>query len=108
MGKELGKITRVEFGHGGYQDAMIGISFTLGGGGWGTCDFWGEWATEVHPGMQWTDEDRINKLGSVCMKINELLLSAKVESISDLKEIPVEVIFENQKLVSWRVLDEVL
>lgn len=31
---ELGKITKVHFGVGGYQDAMIGISFTLGNDSW--------------------------------------------------------------------------
>lgn len=33
--KKIGKITSVSFGHCGYQDAMIGISFTLGSNSWG-------------------------------------------------------------------------
>ena len=38
--KELGKISSVKFGIGGYQDAMFGIffCFELGGGGSGICD----------------------------------------------------------------------
>ena len=35
MEKKLGKIQSVRFGHGGYQDACIGISVTLGDGSWG-------------------------------------------------------------------------
>lgn len=35
MTKELGKITHVSFGHGGYQDCCIGLHVSLGGSGWG-------------------------------------------------------------------------
>ncbi len=44
--KEIGKIQKVSFGHGGYQDAGIGVSFSLGSdkASWGVHDFWGAWA----------------------------------------------------------------
>ena len=40
--KKLGKISNVRFGHGGYQDAMIGLSLTFEGqGSWGVSDWKG-------------------------------------------------------------------
>jgi hypothetical protein len=38
--KWLAKITRAEFGKGGYQDAMVGFSFSFEGA-YGVGDFWG-------------------------------------------------------------------
>jgi hypothetical protein len=45
--KSIGKIQSATFGMGGYQDAMIGVSWTLGSDKecWGVGDFWGAWAT---------------------------------------------------------------
>lgn len=108
MEKQLGKIQEVKFGNGGYQDAMIGISFTLGGAGWGVGDFWGDWATDVTERTEWTHEQRCNRLGQIVWKIKKLLDDAKVESVEELKGIPVEATFNDMKLVSWRVLKEVL
>lgn len=36
---KLGKINKVKFGSGGYDDAMFGVTFDLGGQGWGVGDF---------------------------------------------------------------------
>jgi hypothetical protein len=108
MEKILGKITDVKFGYGGYQDTMIGISFTLEGKGGGCGDFWGEWAFKHDNAMKWTEQERINGLGKMVMKINNLLQEAKVTSVDKLKNIPIEITFENLKLKSWRVLTEVL
>ena len=48
MENKIGKIKDIRFGKGGYDGAMIGVTFTLVGGdsGWGVIDFWGEWAME--------------------------------------------------------------
>jgi hypothetical protein len=64
--KELGKIGKVYFGHGGYQEAMIGISFTLelNGGASGVGDFWGDWNFKRDPGCKWTEQQRIDSLGN--------------------------------------------
>lgn len=106
---QLGKIREVRFGHGGYQDAMIGIQFTLGGEGWGVGDFWGEWAIKRIEGAQWTEGGRITGLGEMVMRVNKLLLDAKVEHIHELKGIPVRVFFKNfNHLDRWEVLTEVL
>ena len=40
-GSQLGKIQEVKLGFGGYQEVMFGVSFTLGGSGWGVR-FYGE------------------------------------------------------------------
>lgn len=107
--KRIGKIKSVRFGHGGYQDAMIGISFDLGSEtGWGVGDFWGAWAIEHYSACKWTPEDRLRQVGETVMRINALLSDAKVHDIADLKDKPVEVIIEGNTLKSWRILTEVI
>lgn len=106
--KELGRIKRCEFGHGGYQDACIGVSFDLGGESWGVCDFWGDWAISCSEHAKWTDSERITNLGAIVMRLNTLLQDAKKDKVSQLIGIPVEVTFESMTLKSWRVLKEVL
>lgn len=106
--KKLGKIQRCSFGSGGYQDAMIGISFTLGGDSWGVGDFWGDWSIKRSETAQWSESDRINNLGKTVMRINELLGQAKKQDVSKLAGVAVEVSFEGNTLVSWRVLTEVI
>jgi hypothetical protein len=47
MYKYLGKIEKVKFGLGGYQEAMLGISFSFQyAGGLGSSDFKGAWDPE--------------------------------------------------------------
>ncbi len=108
MNKNLGKIERVSIGMGGYQNAMIGISFVLTGVGWGVCDFWGDWGTERTDSCEWTEQDRITRLGLVFMRILSLLGDAKVDTVDELKDIPVEATFNDSTLTSWRILKEVL
>lgn len=108
MEKKLGKIQEVTFGHGGYQEAMIGVSFTLGGEGWGVGDFWGNWSLDRSENAKWSEEDRINGLGKMVMKINKLLNDSNKHSVSDLEDVPVEVIFNGNSLVDWRILTEVI
>ena len=107
--KELGKISHVSFGLGGYQDAMIGISFGLGGNsGWGVSDFWGVWSIDRSEHAKWTEQDRITDAGKMVMRINDLLSQAKISDVSQLEGIPVEVTFEGNTLKGWRILTEVL
>jgi hypothetical protein len=111
MRKELGKIKHVKCGFGGYQDAMLGINFELGGDGWGVnTDFYGTWATFVKcdERCKWTEKDRDEEYAKALRKLGELLSDAKVRDISELKGIPIECSFDANKLVSWRVLKEVL
>lgn len=107
---KIGKIKKVSFGAGGYQDAMIGISFDLGGDGWGVGDFWGSWGHDIEAGTnsKWTPQERLNHLGETCLRISKLLSDAKEVRVEGLKDVPVEVTFNGMELQSWRVLKEVL
>lgn len=104
----LGKIEKVSFGMGGYQDVMIGISFTLSADGWGVQDFWGDWSMKRTEHTQWTEQERIIALGKTVMRISELLKDAKRPNIAELKGVPIEVTFDSGSLVSWRILKEVI
>lgn len=108
--KRLAKIRSVKYGFGGYQGAMLGISFDLGGDGWGVSDFWGGWGPDIEctKSCKWTEESRITNHGEVSMRIGKLLREAKVETVDKLKGTPIEVTFDNDSLRSWRVLKEVL
>jgi len=107
---KIGKIQKVSFGIGGYQDAMIGIDFTLGSSGWGVCDHTGFWGSgiEVTDNTKWTEADRDAEFSELVRYIDGLLVKAKVKTVEDLKDIPVEVTFERNTLKSWRILEEVL
>lgn len=106
----LGRIQSCEFGYGGYQGVMLGVSFQFGGNGWGVCDHWGFWATEHTSSCKWSEQDCKNYFGDLVLRIGKILREAKVDHVSKLKGIPVEVTFDapDGKLLSWRVLAEVL
>lgn len=109
--KELGRIQSIKVGHGGYQDAMFGVSFTLGGAGWGVGDFWGTWSPALikhTASSQWTEANRTEGLAEVCTKLAGLLKQAHVNDVAKLEGLPVEVTFEGNTLKSWRLLTEVL
>lgn len=111
MEKRLGKIQSVRFGHGGYQDACIGLSVTLGNKGWGVGDFKGTWDPEMIERSEytkWTEEDRVKGFDETMRLVSKLLKEAKVDSVDKLKDIPVEVTFDGMMLQEWRILTEVL
>lgn len=111
MTKELGKIESVNFGLGGYQGAMLGLSVTLSGGGWGVGDFKGGWDAESIKRSEytkWTEEDRSKDYAETMRYVSKLLKEAKVTSVDKLKGIPVEATFDGTILKEWRILTEVL
>lgn len=111
MEKRLGKITSVRFGHGGYQDAMLGLSITLGDGSWGVGDFKGNWDAELIKHTEhtkWTEEDRSKGYDETMRFISKLLKEANVDTVDKLKDIPVEVTFDGNLLKEWRILTEVI
>jgi hypothetical protein len=57
---------------------------------------------------QWTKEDQIKILGETMLFIAKLLDEAKVRSVKELVNIPVEVTFEGNCIKSWRILTEVI
>ena len=104
----LGKISNVEFGHGGYQDAQFGLSLTFEGDGWGTTWFQGDWNIERSEYAKWTEEERTKRFGDLIHFIRDLFKKAKISEINQLKGIPVEVTFVNNTISEWRILEEVL
>lgn len=113
MSKEikLGKIESVKFGHTGYQDAMLGISFSLSFDGSGVNDSkcgWDAHLIKCTESCKWTEEDRDKEYAEIMRYISKLLYEAKVDSVDKLKGIPVEVIMENRILKEWRILTEVV
>jgi hypothetical protein len=107
MKTELGKIQRVHFGFGGYQDAMFGVSFTLAGEGWSVGNFRGTWATHgAH--CKWTPQDQSDEWGKTVSYCRDLCESAKVQTVDQLCGIPIEAKFDQNTLKSWRILSEVL
>lgn len=111
MEKRLGKITSVRFGLGGYQDACLGLSVSLGDGSWGVGDFKGTWDAESIKRSEytkWTEEDRSKGYDETMRFVSKLLKEAKVDSVDKLKDIPVEVTFDGNMLKEWRILTEVI
>lgn len=106
--KQLGRISSARFGFGGYQDAMIGLSLTFEGEGWGVSHFDGGWGISRSEHCKWTEEDRIKSLGETVMNLKNTLTEAKVQDVSDLIGAPVEVQFDGNTLQTWRILKEVL
>ncbi len=102
---KLGKIRSVYFGYGGYDDAMFGITFQLGNDGWGVFDFRGAWERDIDTLDKNTAEKHVMNIYNVWYGILNIMHDAKVKSINDLIDIPVEVTFNDQdQLTSWRVL----
>ena len=106
--KELMRISSAEFGNGGYQDACIGLSLTFETQGLGTSDFKGGWDFAPSEHAQWTLADQDKEYAEVVRLISDTLKAAKKRYVSELKGVPVEVIFENNTLKSWRILTEVI
>lgn len=109
--KELGKIDYVGFGHGGYQDAMIGLSlsFEMGCGGVSTfIGFWDDNMIDCGDTTKWTEQDRSDNHGKTVTKISNLLREAKVHDVYELKGKPVEVKMDGNMFKSFRILTEVL
>lgn len=108
--RKIGKIKSVKFGMGGYDDAMIGISFTLGSDkeSWGVGDFKGTWGHPPSERAQWTVSDQTKTWGEMVRWIGERLSEAKVKDIMALEGVPVEVVFEDNLLKEWRILTEAI
>ncbi len=106
--EQLGRISRAEFGWGGYQDAMIGLSLSFEHKGSGCGHFDGFWGIERSSFAEWTEGDRTFALGEMVMRLAEILSKAKCQSVSDLIGKPVMVTYEGIKMKDWRILDEVL
>lgn len=98
--KQIGKITQVRFGFGGYQDAQIGLYLQFGSDkhSWGVSKFYGAWANEPDKRTKWTKADQLKSLGETVMFLAKTLSKAKKNSVDELIDTPVECIFENNVL----------
>jgi hypothetical protein len=105
---KLGKILKAWVGFGGYQDAQFGYGFELGGTDWSTQDFWGFWANEPNDDSTWGSLDQNNAWGKANRDLIAALVKAKATRLEELRDKPVQAIFVNDRLVSWRILEEVL
>lgn len=110
MRTELGKIEHIKIGHGGYQDAMLGATFTLSGSGWGVQSFEGFWngSIEVTEHTKWTEAQRIESYAKVLTLLDDLLTKAKKNDVQKLIGVPIEATFDGNTLQSWRILEEVI
>ena len=111
MRTEIGKIEKVSFGLGGYQDACIGLNVTLSGKSWGVCDSNTAWDANMikhDERCKWSEEDRTTQYAEIVRRISDLLAEAKVSSVDELKGIPIEATFDRNTLKSWRILTEVI
>lgn len=108
----LGKIVRSEFGHCGYQESFIGLnldfvfdkSATISDsilGGWYQGNKW-------TPNCKWTEEGNKLQHSVMAEKISQILLDANCLYISQLLGKPVEITVSGNRLVSWRILTEVI
>jgi hypothetical protein len=105
---KLGKIMQAEFGFGGYNEGMIGLSITLSGKDWLCSDFIGFWYNERSPYAQWSEQDQTNEFARIVHKVSDLLKQANISNVDRLTGVPVEVTFSNNTLHSWRILTEVI
>lgn len=106
--KTLGKILKAEFGWGGYQEAMLGLTlhFTMQGSG---VNFHrGGWGCDRSDYCKWTEDERLRDLGETVMFLGKILKDAKRDRVDQLAGTPVELTFEGNMLKDWRVLTEVL
>ena len=108
MREELGSIKRATFGFGGYQDAEIGLNLTLGGESWGVGDFKGAWAIDRSEYAKWSEEDRRQGWADAVRLLNDTLKAAKKQHVGELAGTPIIATFDGNRLVTWRVLTEVL
>lgn len=111
METKLGKISKVEFGLCGCQECELGLWVCLDMKGSGVQDTKAVWdANKIKhtDSCKWTEESRNNDYAEIMRYVSDLLAAAKVDSVSKLKDIPVEVKFEGMQLKSWRILSEVL
>lgn len=110
--KALGKITKVRFGFGGYQEAQFGLWLLLqsrdGGSVWAAIN--GGWSTMIEhtEHAKWTEADRSEGYDEMTREIQRVMRAAKVDEVHELLNKPVEIITESMALKSWRVLEEVL
>lgn len=109
--KKLDKIEKVRFGHCGYDNTGIGISFTFSFDGCGLSTDKSGWDAEIikhSDHCKWSEEDRDKSYAEIVRFVSLLLKQAKVSDVSELQGKPIEVTIDRNSLKEWRILEEVL
>ena len=107
----LGKLEKVSFGLGGYQEACIGFSATISGQGWGVSTNTSAWDVNKIKHTEhckWTEADRDAEYIKLVKYVSGLLNAAKVDTVDQLNGIAVEATFDDNTLSECRILTEVL
>jgi len=112
MEKQYGKITKVVFGNGGYQDAMLGVHVNISGEGW-SVNHSGPttWNPEIIKHLEnckWTEESRDALFAEGVRWLAKIMADAKVESLDQLVGKPVVCEMDGNTLKDWRIFTEVL
>lgn len=111
METKLGKIEKIRFGFGGYNEAQVGLWLTFSGDGIGVSHgIQGGWSLHIKHSehCKWTEEERDVGYAKMCREVQEVMLKAKVEEVHQLVGKPVEMTFDGMILKDWRILTEVL
>lgn len=109
-GKVLGKISSVEFGLYPDRPFLMGIDFefSLNGGCEGTASG-GRYLVNMSPECKWDHPSKRSvAIEASIDRIKQWLEDAKVDYVSELKNIPVEVTVEDNCFKDFRILTEVL
>ena len=107
-GKILGKIDFVEYGTIKNYPFMIGLQlgFKLGDG-YGVMDG-GRYTVNIDKECKWEESERTAAVTLSIEKIYQILKDAKVNYVSQLLNVPVEVTIESNTFKDFRILTEVL
>jgi hypothetical protein len=108
METRLGKIGYAEFGVINDYPFMLGLQleFSFSGSG---CGDGGKYSVNITDSCKWdSDQQKYEAYERILKFTYETLKKAKVDSVSKLKGIPVEVTMENNWFKDFRILEEVL
>jgi hypothetical protein len=103
--KHLGKIAQVSFG---VIEGQLGLHVNLTGPFGGVNHSYAFWAIERSSYTKWTEADRTKHYDEIVRTAVSLLNEAKVRTVDELKNKPVEVTIDDGLIKSWRILTEVL
>jgi len=103
--KELGKIESVEFGRHPDRPFLFGLQLTFKMEGAGVQGFY---TVNLSEDCKWEIADRSLTIVEMVEFVDSTLENAKVNHVSELKNIPVEITFNGNCFKSFRILTEVL
>lgn len=106
--KILGKITKAEYGMVRDYPFLFGLQlyFSLGDGTSIGCG--SRYTINISKECRWEESKRKDAIVKAVEEINRILKDAKVDYVSELKGMPVEVEIEKNTFKSFRILTEVL